>query len=507
MSMLYHLIAIRIAGKIEDLKSKYPENSDAIDEFSKSDPSGKNKYVEWAVKQLIDGNVIQDIIPTVELFDKNKSRLKNRDINQYKDLKDLESELKNLPQSKSKEKTDSKTSGSTKLYEDDQFLFIRIDSKRACVEYGKGTKWCITMENASYYEEYTNDNVVFYFLINKKPSDNDTNSTDKIAYSVQRGHDNEIIRIKMFDSADRVIEKNPYSVSGKIDQIIQSDAPKVPMSNLFRLENRLMTEDEMIELISDKDKSIRDMVAHMVDPEYLPQMMNDENEYVRNSVAQRIDPKYLPRMMNDESDFVRSAIAKRIDPEYLHEMMNDKDYGIRDTIAERIDPKYLPEMMNDKNERVRRVVVRRIDPKYLPEMMNDENDTVRAYVVQRIDPKYLPEMMNDENESIRKSAAGRIDPEYLPRIIDDKSKWVRVEVSRRIDPEYLPQMIDDEYEYVRSEVARRIDPKYLPEMMKDFSASVRAEVAERIDPKYLPEMMNDESEWIRDKVARLLRVT
>ena len=49
MSMLYHLIAIRVAGKVDDLKNKYPEFVDQIDEISRRDPSHKNKYVEWAV--------------------------------------------------------------------------------------------------------------------------------------------------------------------------------------------------------------------------------------------------------------------------------------------------------------------------------------------------------------------------------------------------------------------------------------------------------------------------
>ena len=345
--------------KIENLKSKYPEFSEEIDEISRRDPSHRNKYVEWAVKQLIDRNKIQDIIPTIELFDRNKDRLKFKDINKY-ELKELESELKDLPRSKRKETRLSKSSGSTKLYEDDQFLFIRIDSKKACVEYGKGTKWCITMDDADYYEDYINDNTIFYFLINKKSSDQETSDvTNKIAYAVQRDLENKIIEIEMFDSTDEIININPYSISDKISWVILDDSPKVPINIICRFKNNLVSEDEVIRLISDNDGEVRSEVAYRIDPGYLPRMMNDENELVRADVAGRIDPKYLPKMMNDDDENVRLEVAGRIDLKHLPEMMNDDDENVRLVVAQRIDLEYLTRMIDDECQEVRKEVVRR----------------------------------------------------------------------------------------------------------------------------------------------------
>jgi hypothetical protein len=265
--MLLSLIALRIAGRVDDLKKKYPDISEEIDEISQRDPSHRNKYVDWSVKQILRGHSLNDIIPTVELFNRKQMVLKQTDINKYEDLKELEDLLKALPESKRQEKQKAKASGSTKLYEDENFLFIRINSKQACVEYGKGTIWCITMESASFYEEYSMSNVVFYFLIKKDEENEDGEKEDgeKFAYAVQRGLENEILKIEIYDEEDNKVSEIPYpEIASKINSIIQSDAPKVPSGTLVKLKKGTISEQELEELEKEhnSDEIRREIAFH-----------------------------------------------------------------------------------------------------------------------------------------------------------------------------------------------------------------------------------------------------
>jgi len=420
--------------KSDDLKVKFPNLSSEIDELENT---VHPKYLEWCVKQLTQNFSINDLIPTIKFYDKNSSKFQSKDINTYKTLKDLEDELKEIgSKSKTELRKETKSEGAEKLFEDDQCVLLYIKNKDASVTYGAGTKWCITMRDANYFEEYSNNNVVFYFLINKNLDQK--NSLSKLAFAIQRDKENKILKTEIFDAEDKQI-KIPKGLE-KFLKISEQDAPKRPMCLMVKLKLGLASEEEVLSL------------------------MKDKNNYVRWEVARRIDPKHLPKMMNDESSGVCYEVAKRIAVEHLPKMMNDESSGVRYEVAKKIDPKHLPKMMNDKSSEVRWEVAKRIDPKHLPKMMmNDEDNWVRQEVAKRIwdeggafADEHLPKMMNDKNYYIRYEVAKRIDPKHLPKMMNDESPGVRREVAERIDPKHLPKMMNDESSYIRSEVARRM---------------------------------------------------
>lgn len=196
-----HLI---VEAKVDDLKKKHPDLVDKIDSIATSIPA---KYLEWAVKQLKSGQKQEDIVPTILLFDKKKGSLEKKDIFSY-DLKTLEDVLKALPQKTKKgEKRDAKVNGARTVYEDDDVLMLRITSKAASVCYGAGTKWCITMSDAKYYEEYSSQGVCFYFIINKTLPP--TAPMHKVAIALH--HDLE--EVEWFDARDRPIFVHTYGMS------------------------------------------------------------------------------------------------------------------------------------------------------------------------------------------------------------------------------------------------------------------------------------------------------
>ena len=107
-----------------------------------------------------------------------------KDQNDYKDFQ----KLKKLPisnvkdfvdnfQSESERKKEAKK-GAKKLYEDSDWLVYKITTYPAAVEYGKGTKWCITGRypghegrGEEYFNNYIDDHDLdggYYFYLNKK---------------------------------------------------------------------------------------------------------------------------------------------------------------------------------------------------------------------------------------------------------------------------------------------------------------------------------------------------
>src|SRR5271157_2766903 len=196
-----------IEGRIEDFQAKYP-HLDVVSVNSR-DPSGHSKYLSWMLKQLEKGHGENDLYPTVEFFHDNLQRFKNKDINSYNDLKDLEDVAKSLPEkSKTKQKKEIK-SDAPKVYEDDYYVVVRPDTKQSCMVYGANTKWCITMGDASYYEQYTSQNVIFYFILSKNRESSDPLS--KIAIAMMRDKDNKIYGIEYYDAQDDKLNKESVS--------------------------------------------------------------------------------------------------------------------------------------------------------------------------------------------------------------------------------------------------------------------------------------------------------
>jgi hypothetical protein len=243
---------LKIASIKSDLITKYPEISKEIEYLSSNDPSNTGKYLKWSVKYLKEGISIEDVSNTINLFHKHYNRLNKKDINSWS-FNDLVKELDELNKTKSKrqEKIEVKYSGdegTLKIYEDEECIVLQVNNKAAACLHGSGTKWCITMNNASYYEQYTSNNVVFFYIISKIHE----NSNKKIAIAIQRDFSNNIISegIEYFNSDDDKIQESEvnsiYSNFGNIKNIVLSKAPTIKKGFLALLKSepkKLSVED------------------------------------------------------------------------------------------------------------------------------------------------------------------------------------------------------------------------------------------------------------------------
>ena len=157
-----------------DLIFRYPDVKEFINELSLNDPSGRNKYLQWNVKHLLNAsdkrNEFERLIQITTIFDRNKQLFSNKDINFYtpdtleteiEQLKSKNGELK----SRRKERLDHKIAGGETIYEDDVLAIKNITTYQACKIYGAGTRWCITRKND--WIRYEREGSQFFFIFDK----------------------------------------------------------------------------------------------------------------------------------------------------------------------------------------------------------------------------------------------------------------------------------------------------------------------------------------------------
>ena len=150
-------------GRLQDTKKKHPWLAAAgvIDYLSGADPSGNNKYLQWSAKQVersdsddIDTeDTAREVSGAVMDFHKYSQRLKNKDINQYKDYKDIVRDVRDikaiLTNKEKRQQEKEKMSGeSSVVYESDNYFVVRPDTEEASCYFGRDTKWCFIFRSS-----------------------------------------------------------------------------------------------------------------------------------------------------------------------------------------------------------------------------------------------------------------------------------------------------------------------------------------------------------------------
>lgn len=167
-------------GRLEDMIKKYENilRADLVRELSASDPSGNNKYLDWMCLQRED-YTSEYIIKMVECFHENLNRLSEKNVNTiYSDVTATNTKIKKAPKDiisyptpddievmcKYFEENVPKTASRVKIYEDDRWLVVSPLTHKASCEYGAFSSWCVSTSNVEYYNRYTRDGILVFFI-------------------------------------------------------------------------------------------------------------------------------------------------------------------------------------------------------------------------------------------------------------------------------------------------------------------------------------------------------
>jgi len=149
----------------------------------------KPKYKKWIEREEKKGYNRSDIVATLTFFDENSTKFEQRDIYQW-DAHELEEYIKEKNIASNRKKKIEKRGTYKIVHEDQNFIVVRPDDKDAAAFWGVDTKWCLTMLDAHYYDEYRDSNNAFVFVIDKKAKNQD--KLGKVAILFARDKTNQI---------------------------------------------------------------------------------------------------------------------------------------------------------------------------------------------------------------------------------------------------------------------------------------------------------------------------
>jgi len=181
------------------------------------DPSDNHKYLMWLAREYDKGNISAEPSPKVEEtlnhFHRYPEKYTERDINQYKSLKDLVKASQEAQQNVSKREL--KKTGANKVYEDDSFLVIVPTTHEASCFYGAGTKWCTsTSDRDSHFNSYSRKGTLMYILNKDLP---ETDPLYKIALYKAYGGGQE----SYYDATDKQMSDIKAALSPEVERTIE----------------------------------------------------------------------------------------------------------------------------------------------------------------------------------------------------------------------------------------------------------------------------------------------
>lgn len=222
---------VLLEGRKDGAIKKYGEEyAELINLLSDSDPSGNNKYLDWMVKTSLGQNQ-DDQIPTadkvvqvVQDFHKQLTRIKNKDINSYKTLIDLENAVN---EAKAKEEEKKIAKQAKKVFEDDTAVIYAPFTTAASCKYGAGSKWCIAGKDHqgnlnNHFDSYSRHSN-FYFFINKTMS-RESNPED-YKYALQWRFDGQGRDLTWWDAQDRSHTNPPSWVTPEMMDAVEKFNP------------------------------------------------------------------------------------------------------------------------------------------------------------------------------------------------------------------------------------------------------------------------------------------
>lgn len=173
------------AAKVDDLEKKHPDLKIQIRRLNDGDPSSTKKYLEWGTKRLVEGEDVDDLIESIKAFEKALPRLEDKNFLRFRSAKEMMEAAKKARESRSM-KVKRQAKDAVYLYNDDRWLVLRPLSHAASCHHGMGTFWCITIRDADYFDDYSESNKKFYFIIDKTKNvdtvgTDDANKTDPMA--------------------------------------------------------------------------------------------------------------------------------------------------------------------------------------------------------------------------------------------------------------------------------------------------------------------------------------
>ena len=371
--------ALLIESRMSDAKKKFGNLNMYDWQFlDKLDPSDNHKYLMWLAteydKEAAKGTDTEqlkfeeDIKTILWHFHRYPEKYKERDIHQYKTLKELFQAFQSAQLNLSKKQI--KKSGAKKVYEDDSYLVVVPTTHEASCFYGAGTKWCTaSSERDGHFNNYSRKGMLLYILNKNLPEDD---PLYKVAlYKNYSGGKEEY-----YDATDKQISDIKAALTPDLERTIQVtyDVMKGAWSEARKGQNYGDPRVEvLVQMLDLTDEEVDDIIEDDYSHYGLPQFEYDGETYAVATESEGDDAnyEYVENLIDDigydgfghsvdwyiNGDMVaddwRQSVEDWIydDPEsYLDE--DDKEYFDKDIFDNLVEKQ---EELKEYEERIKRL--------------------------------------------------------------------------------------------------------------------------------------------------------
>ena len=144
------------------------------------------KYLEWIAKiwtkevseqgydvsNPVPQDILNNILTTVEEFDRLRANLNKKDLYQYRNVSEVVATIKDYRLENTRNVETHKES--EVVFEDSMYKVVVPESHTASCYYGAGTKWCTAAKNNdNHFKSYNKDGKLFYIISKNAPTSND----------------------------------------------------------------------------------------------------------------------------------------------------------------------------------------------------------------------------------------------------------------------------------------------------------------------------------------------
>ena len=390
-----HLQKVLKMNRLDILKEKFPEYYEEA--ISVEDPSGKQKYLLWIAKQLSGGHNATDISQTLKFFHDNPEKFKIKDIHKYKDLKDLEDIVKEFGISNRQSKAQDKEC-SEKIFEDDNLMVVRVDDKPAMILYGANTRWCTTMKDQTYYEDYVCQGNDFYIVIRKNPK-----ALASTKYAIVRKG---LLEFGLYDAQDHYArsfsEKEEETLRDPIKAIISDKPPK----NYLRMVcNGNITGQEAGDWLKAKSKTTREYVENK----------RPDLRFIYSTTEELIEIFTSQWNLQHLKTIDHKKIIEIAD--CIKESKDDDKVKIKLEVLKHLKDEERLVLSKDRDIRVRAAVVQRLDSDKAKDFLSDASLIVFKVAASKVEAKILLDFISKSKSSRKKKAANEV---IVDRISQEK---------------------------------------------------------------------------------------
>lgn len=178
---LHRFASIKVAAPIDTMKTKYPNHLDELDKLIESDPTGRRRYIDWQMRQVVRDVRLEELIPLTWHYHRLSKHI-GGNIDAFPDVdslsKAVDAQMKKAVPRTTTEDTveDSKLPepayvthpprGTTYRGLSGDYDVFDISSHSGSVALGTN-KWCIVRGQKT-WDDYAKRDIKFRYLVNRE---------------------------------------------------------------------------------------------------------------------------------------------------------------------------------------------------------------------------------------------------------------------------------------------------------------------------------------------------